>query len=104
MPLPVPVQGYGFVRVSPDGKRLVVTITDGLANNDLFVYDVAGETVTQVTNDDNSLAAIWTADGRSLLYARRENRLQNLYIQDIDASGRASGPARRLTDSTEPGR
>ena len=46
--IPAPPRAYGRPRVSPDGTRVAVDITDG-DNTDVWIWDLARETPTQLT-------------------------------------------------------
>ena len=54
--LPLPPRAYGRPRVSPDGTRVAVDITDG-DNRDIWIWNLETETPTPLTfdeADDNS--------------------------------------------------
>jgi serine/threonine-protein kinase len=82
---------------SPDGRRLAMAIIDGLS--DVWVYDLARETLARLTKDPvNAAAPVWTPDGRRIVFAsaRADTSTFNLYWQRADATG----DAQRLTEST----
>ena len=61
-------RGYVTPRISPDGTRIAVTINDG-DNSDVWVFDLARETLTQLTFD----AALdefpqWTPDSTRVVF------------------------------------
>jgi serine/threonine-protein kinase len=56
---------------SPDGTRLALAINDG-KKSDIWVYDLARETLTRLTFDGNNLSPIWTPDGQRITYVRFE--------------------------------
>ena len=67
-PLPTPVRSYTpRVRLSPDRRRLAVTINT-LREVALWVYDLAGQTWTQVNGDGEALYPTWMPDGRRLVF------------------------------------
>ena len=66
-PLPVPSAFYGAPRLSPDGSRVVVSVSD--PDTDIWVYDVVRGTSTRITSDGKSLWPIWTADGTRVVFA-----------------------------------
>lgn len=52
----------------PDGSRVAIPALD--ADADIFVWDKAGQLLTNVTaSDEFDSYALWTADGRHLIVA-----------------------------------
>ncbi|HEX3067365.1 MAG TPA: protein kinase [Thermoanaerobaculia bacterium] len=70
---------------SPDGKQAVVTVLNretGLG--DVWIYNLVRATRERITNDPGlSLAAIWTRDGRSLIYSRAGVTLPHLVRRSL---------------------
>ena len=68
---------YNFARLSPDGDRLAVTVTQG-ANTDLFVYDLQRGSKTRLTDAANASMQpvtltgianpVWSADGQFVVF------------------------------------
>jgi serine/threonine-protein kinase len=50
---------FAFPRLSPDGRRIAVMVTD--AGTDIWVYDLAGRTLTRLTFDRTAARPIWDA-------------------------------------------
>ena len=70
-PLDAPLRNYNGPRISPDGRRIAVTI--GPVPNppmDIWLYDLGVGTLTRVTFDSTSLHPEWTADGKRLIHRR----------------------------------
>ena len=67
---------YGWGRVSPDGTRVAVD-TLGENNSDVWVYDLARETLTRLTFDAaQDSFPLWTPDGSRVVFqSGREGRL-----------------------------
>jgi Tol biopolymer transport system component/predicted Ser/Thr protein kinase len=65
--LRLPKATYGGVRLSPDGKRLLYRLAIGPAS-DLWVYDFASGTGSKLTFDGGAGPAVWSFDGRHVLY------------------------------------
>jgi eukaryotic-like serine/threonine-protein kinase len=78
------LEGPEFPRLSPDGRRLALTV-----NGDIWVYDLVGRPPIKLTFDGTSFAPLWTADGRRLIY--ESPSLLNSIASD--GSERASRPA-----------
>ena len=84
-------------RFSPDGQKLAIDISDG-KQRDVWVYDVARGTLTQLTFDAaNDAKPVWTPDGRRIVFAsdRVKPGVPNMYWMSADGTGQVS----RLTDS-----
>jgi Tol biopolymer transport system component len=64
--LPGQERNFTNVRVSPDGKRLVVSITG--ANNSLWAFDIGGSQPTRITSRYDVEGFAWSADGSRVTY------------------------------------
>ncbi len=93
-PLPLPARQYAGPRLSPDGTRLAVAVSDGEAWA-LWVYDVASGAALRLTQAGGSqnMLPIWTPDGSRIFYRSIDapNSPGNLYSIPSDGSG---GPQR----------
>jgi hypothetical protein len=87
-PLPARADSYGFVRLSPDGGRLVVVV-EGLSSTGLWEFDLEraggltsilldGEANYPLWLRDGRLAFAWLKDGRESLAALSANGAQVL--------------------------
>ncbi len=64
-PLTETKRAYDYPRLSPDGKRLAVTITDERAH--VWVYDLERDALTRLSAPDGQLP-IWTPDGERVTF------------------------------------
>ncbi len=72
-------------RISPDGRRLAVGITDPTTlTRDVWVVDLSQYTWSRLTTDGISNRPIWTPDGRRLVYSSNDD----LWWIASDGSGR----------------
>ena len=95
-PLSAPKRPYLAPRLSPDGKRIAF-FTMG-SKQDIWVYDMARDTLTRLTVEGINSWPSWTPDGRRITFSsRRSGHRANLFWQPADASG----PAERLALSDD---
>jgi serine/threonine-protein kinase len=90
---------YANPRLSPDGKRLALTVLkDG--NFDIWVYDLERGVPTRLTfNDAADTEQVWSPDGRYLIFSSgRSGGADNLYRKRADGSG----DEEQLTRSDDP--
>jgi dipeptidyl aminopeptidase/acylaminoacyl peptidase len=83
-PLPVPARAYAEPVLSPDGRRLAVTIEG--ASDDIWVYELERDTWTRVTFAGDNGAAAWSPDGRYLAFTSTRQGARNLYRVPADGS------------------
>ena len=62
---------YNDQRIAPDGSRFAVIVGPS-GSGDVWIYDLAHKTFTRLTFDRNAASPIWSADGKSILYASTE--------------------------------
>ena len=85
-PIPAPPRAYRSVRLSPDGTSVAVTIGD--QEQDIWVWDLARQTLTRLTFDPSGdIMPVWTADGRSIVFASTRTGIYNLYERAADGTG-----------------
>jgi Tol biopolymer transport system component len=78
------VGAYAEPRLSPDGRWIVVTITE--PRRELWLYEVGRGVLTPLSRTDNAaFNAIWTPDSRSVVYAH-EDPVYDLHRIPIDGS------------------
>jgi Tol biopolymer transport system component len=82
-PLITDRQAFRFPRLSPDGKRLAVSIDDDTRRSDIWIYNIQDGTRRRVTSSDHNLAPVWTPDGRRITYYRSGS----VVSQSVDAEG-----------------
>jgi DNA-binding winged helix-turn-helix (wHTH) protein/Tol biopolymer transport system component len=83
---PVPdLEVAGVPALSGDGRRIAWAGPGDGARADIRVGDLDRGAVTRLTHDGLNTSPLWSADGRRLYFARREDRL--FRIASIDADG-----------------
>ena len=86
-------RAFSSLNLSPDGRRLVLTIQ--AANDQIWVYDLERSTLSPQTLRGQHTDAIWAPDSRHLTFASDREGQSNLFSQPADGSG----PVERLTTS-----
>jgi len=77
---------------APDGRRLALTLSDP---QDVFVYDLLRDDFDRVTLDShNEWGAVWTPDGRQLVFTSVRHGQLDLYISPADKSRRPAHSGR----------
>ena len=85
--LKAPPKAYEHPRISPDGKRLVLGITGDKPH--IFVYDIAANTLKQITTEANNAIPIWTPDGKRITFRSTKAGAWNVFWKNADGSGTA---------------
>jgi Tol biopolymer transport system component len=94
VPLNVPPGIYAHPRVSPDGRRLAVSRTEG-GTSDIWTYDLSGDAQMQrLTFGGRSRFPIWSSDGRHVAYQSMADR--SIWWENVDG-----GAPERLTTAGE---
>ena len=76
---------YEDMALSPDGRKLALTI-EGASWN-IWVYDRDRGTLTRLTFENDNRDLIWTPDGKRVVYTSLRNGLYGLYWRAADGSG-----------------
>jgi len=94
-PLAADPQVYGNPRISPDGSRLAITVSEsGVA--DIWIYDLERETLTRLTFDPAADSfPVWTPDGQRIVFNSGRFGPLNLFWKAADGTGQVE----RLTTS-----
>jgi eukaryotic-like serine/threonine-protein kinase len=85
-PLAAPARNYTFPRLSPDGRRLAITIAE--QESHIWLYDFSREILTRFTFEGGSNSnPVWTPDGKRIAFLSNKEGPQNLFWQMADGSG-----------------
>ncbi|MBL8154514.1 MAG: PD40 domain-containing protein [Anaerolineae bacterium] len=82
------VQYLGRPDLSPDGSQVVYSGWPGL-----YIYDLTTHTVQQITDAERDSHAVWSPDGRSIIFVNSRDFFSALYRYDV-----VSGQRQQLTD------
>jgi Tol biopolymer transport system component len=89
-PLLAEPQAYAYPRLSPDGKRIAMTIAAN-GRSDVWVYDIASHTPTRLTNSGTmNDRPEWSPDGRRVLYRADRGQRTAIWWQPADLSAPAT--------------
>jgi hypothetical protein len=90
-----PSRAYSFPRLSRDGQRFAVTISD--TDTQVWLYDVARDALSRATFGGAINAnSIWSPDGKRLAFYSNRAGPQNLFSQPVDGGAAAE----RLTTNS----
>jgi eukaryotic-like serine/threonine-protein kinase len=95
-PLAAPARAYSDPRLSSDGRRLAVTVTD--KSDNVWIYDITTNALTQLTFEGNNSMPVWTPDGARLTFSASREGALNLFRKQADGGGTNE----RLTTSEHP--
>jgi len=95
---------YYTPRVSPDGRRLALSVDAG-KGQDIYAYDIERDAMSRLTFDGNANAwPLWTPDGKHIIYASLVSR--SIWWIRADGAGEAQrlleGKNRLIPDSLSP--
>ena len=94
-PTNIPPGTYTYPRLSPDGRKLAVSVQG--ANADIWVYDLQRGTFTRLTFEGQNARSVWTPDGARITFGSdRAGGNSNIYWVPADGSGAPE----RLTTNT----
>jgi serine/threonine protein kinase/Tol biopolymer transport system component len=85
-PLAALARAYQFPRLSPDGRRVAVTISE--QESQVWLYDLPRDTLTRLTFEGNAnINPVWTPDGKRLAFNSNKEGASNIFWQLADGSG-----------------
>jgi Tol biopolymer transport system component len=90
-PLAAPPHAYVTPRVSGDGTKALLGVSDNAEH--VWSYDLNAGTLTQLTFEAANRSPIWSTDGQRVTFASNRNGALNLFV----APANADGPTERLT-------
>jgi serine/threonine-protein kinase len=85
-PVAAPTRAYLNPRLSPDGRRVAVVITE--PESQIWLYALSRETLTRFTFEGNAnYGPVWTPDGKRIAFQSNREGPADLFWQLADGSG-----------------
>ena len=87
-PLEAPPNTYEHPKISPDGKRVALTI-QATGGRDIWIWDLVRKTMTRLTFDKKgNNFSLWTPDGKRIVYrSTRDSGFGSVYWEAADGTG-----------------
>jgi Tol biopolymer transport system component len=89
-PLAAPARAYNSVCLAPDGTQIALSIeSQAFVHSDIWLYDIARGTLTQLTFNGLSILPKWLDNSRQLIYAKYNpaEEMYDLLRLYMDGSG-----------------
>ena len=88
---------YSNPRYSPDGTKIAITVVNS-GVSDIFIYNVARNTFTRLTNERSNYRPEWSPDGRYVIFISNKDTKTAIWRQPADGSGGSErhSPTRRM--------
>jgi serine/threonine-protein kinase len=87
--LPLPPAIMSYVRFSPDGRKLAITLGSARgANRHTALYDVGLGSMTRFTERGGGHSPVWSPDGTSVAFTAEgeDSEAEDIYVQPVDKS------------------
>jgi serine/threonine-protein kinase len=91
-------RSFSAPRLSPDGTRLSVEVSDEAGVPNIWIYEIARDILTPFTVEGGNFRAIWSPDGKRLIFGSIRGGTPNLFWMPIDGSAEA----KQLTTGENP--
>jgi len=85
---------YASPRISPDGRRIAVSILES-GNYQIWIYDLERDTLSRLTHEKSNALGVWSPDGKQIAFSSNVPGPANIYTVSADGNGSPE----RLTSS-----
>ena len=84
-PLSLPKKSYSTPRISPDGKKIAVTISHVYgADSDIWIYDLTSDVFSRFTFEQGMWSPVWSRDSKELYFASGATGKKGVMLKPID--------------------
>ena len=95
-PISPELRDFASPRLSPDGRRLAVLITEA-GKRDIWIYDLDTGTLSRLTNLGTVTSAEWTHDGSHVVYAAPGSTTHDaIWSQSVGNATESTGAAQAV--------
>jgi serine/threonine-protein kinase len=82
-----PVRNYSNPRLSPDGRRVALTVVTADQSN-IWIFDLVRDALLRLTFEGRTGWPVWSRDGREMIYAsNRSGTSWDIYRKPADGTG-----------------
>ena len=86
-PIAAPPDSYLFPKISPDGKRVALTVQDSSSGSYISIWDLVGNNMNRLTFDDaRYILPLWSPDGKRIAFSMSGEK-GSVYWKAADGTG-----------------
>jgi serine/threonine-protein kinase len=84
-PIGLPDQSYSSFRLSPDGKRMAISVAS--TKDDIWIYEFERGTFLRLTVTGNNFNPVWSPDGKQVAFSSFRDGHYGIFVKSADGSG-----------------
>jgi serine/threonine protein kinase len=89
-PLTAEPKDYRWLKISPDGTQVALSINTAGSKEDIWVYDLVRGNWMRVTFDEKSAGeSVWTLDGERIIFCYYRENIGGIYLKSANGTGTA---------------
>jgi Tol biopolymer transport system component len=86
--IPALPNAYSQFKISPDGKKVAVTVSTGEGSSDIHILDLNSGIPNRLTFNGNSNNPLWTPDSQRIVFLSGEGDERSIYCKNADGAGK----------------